>query len=890
MPFPWSVGGGSSGGGGTTPGAPGTQILTGIGVPDSALGSNGDLYMNLHTTTGTGDYYRKTGGAWGLIGNVRGLPGPQGSPGVPGIPGPQGDPGVPGTPGTPGTPGAPGPAGTPGADGAPGPAGMNGANILSGIGAPSSGLGQDGDTYLNAHTTTGTGDLYIKSSGAWTVTGNIRGAPGAQGPAGVGAAVVYDAYSGLRTHPGTLGNGITAATKGAGSALDGGDGTWDWVTGTRPTEDNATVVYHSTDTTGYWRRRWDGRQASLGWLGLSASAGTAALQAALTLFAGLFVDVDKMYTDISNLSVPSGTRLRATVGERGFQLAAGATQSLLVVASGVRISGLTLDGNAANAGSAAFGQGLIKATSSGGTRPNVENCLLRNSKTNGIYVRRGNDGIRAFDVTFQGISGEAIFTQVTSDVSIIQCVAEGCTGNGYKIHGPDGSTTDYIARNIQLKDSTVDYSGLTLTDSQLAIELWGGSGGGITSFQVTGCTTLGATTTTGTQFGISLDHCRDGVCANNVIDGGSNCRFNIGIEGAGCERVVYADNVIQNYSGTGYSFSRTEHAQLSVVGGLIKNNQGSSPRGVQIIDNGAGCSFVGVRFVDCGTEGILFNGAGKDVLVSACHFVIQYQDTNMRAVYATSGSPRGTVTGCKGYRDTNGISLANQGTGTVNLESSGGSFWTFTGNNFDGTKPDGTASSLSGINIYNVAGGCTMLGNTLTGYARPVSTSGSTGSKPHLVAFNVGINCTQDSALRVGTDVYYSEKGAPVSSHPVYSGAAPLALTSQANAEQTLGNSGDLAGYYDATANLQVRLMARVATASASTNTPRLYAQYSANNGSSWTTLGTDTLSLSATGQVKTPWITLPSGARADVLFRVVQNGGNGTASPAVQSVMLQFR
>lgn len=55
-----------------------------------------------------------------------------------------------------------------------------GSTWYSGSSAPSPALGVDNDQYLH----TGTGDVYAKTAGAWSVTGNIRGPQGIQGPAG----------------------------------------------------------------------------------------------------------------------------------------------------------------------------------------------------------------------------------------------------------------------------------------------------------------------------------------------------------------------------------------------------------------------------------------------------------------------------------------------------------------------------------------------------------------------------------------------------------------------------------------------------------------------------------------------------------------------------------
>ena len=55
-----------------------------------------------------------------------------------------------------------------------------GSTWYSAPGAPSAAIGVDGDQYLN----TSNGDVYARGPTNWVLTGNIRGAQGAQGPAG----------------------------------------------------------------------------------------------------------------------------------------------------------------------------------------------------------------------------------------------------------------------------------------------------------------------------------------------------------------------------------------------------------------------------------------------------------------------------------------------------------------------------------------------------------------------------------------------------------------------------------------------------------------------------------------------------------------------------------
>lgn len=68
-----------------------------------------------------------------------------------------------------------GPTGATGAIGATGPAGTNGATWYTGAGAPSAGTGVDGDLYYN----TSNGDIYKKTAGSWgSPISNITGPTG----------------------------------------------------------------------------------------------------------------------------------------------------------------------------------------------------------------------------------------------------------------------------------------------------------------------------------------------------------------------------------------------------------------------------------------------------------------------------------------------------------------------------------------------------------------------------------------------------------------------------------------------------------------------------------------------------------------------------------------
>lgn len=103
-------------------------LRTGLGVPNNAVGGNGDNYVR----TSNGDFYEKQGGIWVLIGNILGPQGPAGSTGAAGS---AGSPGTPGAAGAVGPQGPQGPAGPQGAQGPQGPQGAQGNQGTAGADA-----------------------------------------------------------------------------------------------------------------------------------------------------------------------------------------------------------------------------------------------------------------------------------------------------------------------------------------------------------------------------------------------------------------------------------------------------------------------------------------------------------------------------------------------------------------------------------------------------------------------------------------------------------------------------------------------------------------------------------------------------------------------------------
>ena len=173
---PAGVGGGGGGGGST--------IRSGSGAPASALGNDGDLYID----NTNNDYYTKASGSWTLQGNSTGA---TGAAGADGATGPQGPAGADGATGPQGPEGPTGPTGAAGADGATGPAGADGADgtqISDGENDPGSGNppASPGDYFFQ----TVSGDLWRATGDGttWTVVGNYTGPQGATGPAGAPGA------------------------------------------------------------------------------------------------------------------------------------------------------------------------------------------------------------------------------------------------------------------------------------------------------------------------------------------------------------------------------------------------------------------------------------------------------------------------------------------------------------------------------------------------------------------------------------------------------------------------------------------------------------------------------------------------------------------------------
>lgn len=143
--------------------------------------------------------------------------------------------------------------------------GTNGSVWYTGSGVPSAGLGVNIDFYLR----TTNGDVYSKASGSWVVTQNLTG------PAGSSSAPVGVANrAALRAYTGAVDKQFIVEAAYGGTPGDGGGGLWQFVASDNYSVDNDGTlvvpggVYTTPATAGCWHRVGVGTQ------GLSVVTGT----------------------------------------------------------------------------------------------------------------------------------------------------------------------------------------------------------------------------------------------------------------------------------------------------------------------------------------------------------------------------------------------------------------------------------------------------------------------------------------------------------------------------------------------------------------------------------------------------------------------------------------
>lgn len=217
----------------------------------------------------------------------QGPTGPQGIQGETGLTGAQGIQGVKGDTGAQGIQGLKGDTGTAGTNGTNG---IDGAAWFNGSGVPSSGTGTNGDYYLD----TSNGDVYQKTSGAWGIIGNIKGATGSTGPTGATGTAGTNGTNGT--------NGMNGADSTANRIING-----NFSINQRVLSGTVTLAAGA-----YGHDRW-----KAGASGCTYTFSTTANVTTITITAGSFIQV------VEGLSLLSGTHCLSWTGTAQGKIGAG---------------------------------------------------------------------------------------------------------------------------------------------------------------------------------------------------------------------------------------------------------------------------------------------------------------------------------------------------------------------------------------------------------------------------------------------------------------------------------------------------------------------------------------------------------------------------------------
>jgi hypothetical protein len=120
-----------------------------------------------------------------------------------------------------------------------------------------------------------------------------------------------------------------------------------------------------------------------------------------------------------------------------------------------------------------------------------------------------------------------------------------------------------------------------------------------------------------------------------------------------------------------------------------------------------------------------------------------------------------------------------------------------------------------------------------------------------------------------------------------------LTITNMSEVESLLASANRHEVRADLAPFTHYRIVAKVRTASASENDPRLYASYkvgeSSNTPGDYTSLGAAVVSMAVADMHATPWTEIAFGARRDVNLSILMAGGDGVADPVIDHVSIQF-
>lgn len=142
-------------------------------------------------------------------------------------------------------------------------------------------------------------------------------------------------------------------------------------------------------------------------------------------------------------------------------------------------------------------------------------------------------------------------------------------------------------------------------------------------------------------------------------------------------------------------------------------------------------------------------------------------------------------------------------------------------------------------------------------------------------------------------NAYPDIKRGKTRSTPIFSTATTFtAMPSSESTYGSLSNSRLRETATDLRGQNYGRIGAKVVTSSTSASTPVIYAQASTDGGTTWTTISGTCGIGSGTGgtAVFGSWLSIPAAMKTDVIIRCASAGGDGSAAPSIQDVVLQTR
>lgn len=392
--------------------------------------------------------------------------------------------------------------------------------------------------------------------------------------------------------------------------------------------------------------------------------------------------------------------------------------TFITMSAGSILRGLTIDGNGTNQSGLVFGNATVYFPS-GATGAKLIDCTLKNAGYNDVYVIAATDVLISGN-TFAGggtsIQPVCYFAGLSHRLTVRANRFSGCPRDCIKIHANDGVTFTQTTEAPLVEGNRIDYRGLTLTNTPLAIELWAGTSGfaagspGCVFGKVTHNTIWGPDGGGTTKiYGVSIDNSFHVTVDANTVNGPN---VGIALECAGGTRCTYANNTVDG-ADYGWSVSQTA-AGNKFVGNTVRN---ISTYGAQLNGTISSTLFSANRFTDAGSRCIFLNDSGYGTAIFGNSFVASATMQDIYAIYAysptfqsTSGS---SAVGNIVYSDRAGAGTHGIAFGYFNHAYQ----WRIADNQADGHLPGSSSfASLDGLTLIGNQSGHWIDHNTVVAY------------------------------------------------------------------------------------------------------------------------------------------------------------------------------